>query len=34
MKLYSRANKIINTNKKIITVLKRFREGTIEVFAQ
>jgi len=34
MKLYLRANKVTNANKKIITVLDRFRGGTAGAFAQ
>jgi len=34
MKLYLRANKVTDTNEKIITVLGRFQEGTAEAFAQ
>jgi len=34
MKLYLRANKITDANKKIIAVLGRFRGGTTGTFAQ
>jgi len=34
MKLYLRANKVIDANKKIITVLGRFQRGTARAFAQ
>jgi len=34
MKLYLRANKITDTNKKITAVLDRFQEGTAGAFAQ
>jgi len=34
MKLYLRANKITDADKKIIAVLGRFRGGTTGVFAQ
>jgi len=34
MKLYLRANKVIDANKKIITVLGRFREETVGAFSQ
>jgi len=34
MKLYLRANKVTNTDKKIIAVLGRFQKGTIGAFAQ
>jgi len=33
MKLYLRANKVTDADKKIITVLGKFRGGTIEAFA-
>jgi len=34
MKLYLRANKVIDANEKIIVVLGRFQGGTAEAFAQ
>jgi len=34
MKLYLRANKVTDTDKKIIAVLDRFQGGTIGAFAQ
>ena len=34
MKLYLRANKVTNTNKKIIPVLGKFQEETVGAFAQ
>jgi len=34
MKLYLRANKVTNTNKKIIPVLGKFQEKTVGAFAQ
>jgi len=34
MKLYLRANKVIDANEKIIAVLGRFRGETAEAFAQ
>jgi len=34
MKLYLRANKVTDTNKKIIAVLGRFQGGTAGAFAQ
>jgi len=34
MKLYLRANKVTDANKKIIAVLGRFQEGTTGAFAQ
>jgi len=34
MKLYLRANKVINTNEKIIAILERFHRGTARAFAQ
>jgi len=34
MKLYFRANKVIDADEKIITVLDRFQGGTTEAFAQ
>jgi len=34
MKLYLRVNKVTDTDKKIITVLGRFQEGTAGAFAQ
>ena len=34
MKLYLRANKVMDTNKKIIAILGRFHRGTAGAFAQ
>jgi len=34
MKLYLRANKVTDTDEKIIAILKRFCEGTTGAFAQ
>jgi len=34
MKLYLRANKVTDANRKIITVLDRFQGGTAGAFAQ
>jgi len=34
MKLYLRANKVTDADKKIIAILGRFREGTAGAFAQ
>jgi len=34
MKLYLKANKIIDTKEKIIAILGRFRGETVEVFIQ
>jgi len=33
MKLYLRANKVTNTNEKIIAILKRFHGETVGAFA-
>jgi len=34
MKLYLRANKVMDTNKKIIAILGRFHRGTAKAFSQ